>query len=113
MPRLNQVFLMGNLTRDPKLTFTPKGTAVCECGIAVNESWTGENGEKKESVCFVDFQLWSTAAETFAQHMAKGSTVMLQGRLKFEQWQKDGENRSKLIVTVESFQFLDRKPEGK
>lgn len=112
MPNLNKLFLIGNLTRDPELRYTPKGTAVVNCGIAVNEKWTDADGEKHESATFVDFTVWGKPAETFAQYTRQGSTVQLTGRLKFEAWEQDGSKRSKLIAVVEEFQFLDRKPES-
>jgi single-strand DNA-binding protein len=111
MPKLNQLFLIGNLTRDPEMRYTAKGTPVVNCGIAVNEKWTADNGEKKEEVCFVDFTLWGPPTEPFVKFSRKGSTMMLQGRLKYEKWQKDDETRSKLVLVVEAFQFLDRKPD--
>jgi single-strand DNA-binding protein len=110
MPTLNQLFLIGNLTRKPELRYTPKGTAVCNGGIAVNRRWTAENGDKKEEVCFVEFTAWAGTAETLARHTDKGSCVLIQGYLKFEQWEDDGTTRSKLFAVVESFQFLDSKP---
>ena len=113
MPTLNKVLLIGNLTRDPELRYTPKGTAVLNGGIAMNQKWKDEHGEKKESVTFVDFTCWSKPAETFAQYTRKGSMVCLEGRLQLETWEKDDEKRSKLILIVEQFQFLDRKPEEK
>lgn len=113
MPNFNQCLLIGHLTKDPEVRFTPSGKAVLNCGIAVNDNWKDANGEKQESVCFLDFTIWGTAGETFAQFTQKGSAVMLCGRLKMEMWMKDDEQRSKIIVIVDTFQFLSRKEENK
>lgn len=112
MPALNKVILIGHFTRDPELKYTGKGTALANGAIAVNRHWTGESGEKKEEVAFVDFTAWSKQAETLCQYTAKGSCVMLEGYLRYEQWEKDDEKRSKLVLVVENFQFLDYKNEA-
>ncbi|HWC60862.1 MAG TPA: single-stranded DNA-binding protein [Verrucomicrobiae bacterium] len=112
MPSFNQIILVGNLTRDPELRYTPKGKAVLNGGIAVNEHWTTETGEKKERVTFVDFTIWDRAAETFAQQTAKGAPIFLCGRLQLDSWDDAGTTRHKHTVTVETFQFLGGKPES-
>lgn len=99
------------MTRDPELKFTPKGTALCKCGIAVNRQWTTEGGEKKSEVLFLDFAIWGKMAETFAQFTSKGAAVLLAGYLRLEQWENetDQTKHQKISLNVESFQFLDRK----
>jgi single-strand DNA-binding protein len=107
MANLNKVFLIGNLTRDPELRYTPQGTAVGEFGMAINRQWKGPTGEKKEDVCFVDCQAWARAAEIISEYCKKGSSLFVEGRLKLDSWEgKDGQKRSRMRVVVENFQFL-------
>ncbi|MGH7133624.1 MAG: single-stranded DNA-binding protein [Phycisphaerales bacterium] len=105
----NQVILMGNLTRDVELKFTPSNKAVAKIGLAVNERWTTPEGEKKESVTFVDCEAWGKTAEIMGKYLAKGRPVFIVGRLKLDTWQdkESGQNRSKMKVVIESFQFVD------
>lgn len=107
MANFNKVILAGNLTRDPELRYTPKGLAICKFGIAINRNWTTETGEKKEEVTFVDIDAFGRQAETIAQYLKKGGGVMIEGRLKLDQWddKQTGQKRSKLGVIVEGFQF--------
>ena len=108
MANFNKVMLMGNLTRDPEVRYTPKGTALATIGLAVNRTWTNEAGEKKEEVTFVDVEVWGRQAETIGQYMAKGRPLFVEGRLKLDQWddKESGQKRSKLKVVCENFQFL-------
>lgn len=108
MANFNKVLLMGNLTRDPEVRYTPKGTAIATIGLAVNRTWTTEAGEKKEEVTFVDVEVWGRQAETIGQYMAKGKPIFIEGRLKLDQWddKESGQKRSKLKVVCESFQFI-------
>lgn len=107
MANLNKVFLMGNLTRDPELRYTPGGTAVCEFGLAINRSWTGKDGQKHEETCFVDCQAWARTGEVITEYCKKGRPIFVEGRLNFSSWEgKDGQKHSKLRVTVDNFQFL-------
>ena len=108
MANFNKVFLMGNLTRDPEVRYTPKGTAVATLGLAVNRVWTSENGEKKEEVTFVDVDVWGRQAETIGQYMSKGRPIFIEGRLRLDQWddKESGQKRSRLKVVCEGFQFL-------
>jgi len=108
MANFNKVLLMGNLTRDPEVRYTPKGTATATIGLAVNRTWTSEGGEKKEEVTFVDVEVWGRQAETIGQYMSKGRPIFIEGRLKLDQWddKESGQKRSKLKVVLESFQFL-------
>jgi single-strand DNA-binding protein len=107
MASLNKVFLIGNLTRDPELRYTPSGTAVASFGIAVNRTWTGQSGEKKEEVCFVDINMFGRRAEVINEYFSKGNPIFVEGRLQFNQWEtKDGQKRNTLRVVAENFQFM-------
>ena len=107
MASFNKVILMGNLTRDPELRYTPKGTAIAKIGVAVNRVWTNEAGEKKEEVTFVDVDIFGRTAENVGQYMRKGRPILIEGRLKLDQWddKQTGQKRSRLGVVLESFSF--------
>jgi single-strand DNA-binding protein len=108
MANLNRVLLIGNLTRDPEVRYTPKGTAVTEIGLAVNRVHTGEDGEKKEEVTFVDVTLWARQAEVAGQYLKKGRPVFIEGRLQLDSWddKQTGQKRSRLRVVAENLQLL-------
>ena len=107
MANFNKVLQIGNLTRDPQLSYLPSQTAVVDFGLAVNRRWTGKDGEKKEETCFVDCTSFGRQAETINKYLTKGRPVFVEGRLTFNSWTaQDGTKRSKLKVTVENFQFL-------
>ena len=108
MANFNKVILAGNLTRDPQLSNLPSGMAVCEFGIAVNRKWRPkEGGDMREEVCYVDLRAYGRTAETISQYMQKGKPLLVEGRLKYDQWEaKDGGKRSKLYVVVDNFQFI-------
>jgi single-strand DNA-binding protein len=108
MASYNKVILMGNLTRDPELRYTPKGTAVARIGLAVNRVWRTETGEQKEEVTFVDIDAFSRQAETIAQYMKKGSPILVEGRLRLHTWEdkQTSQKQSKLRVTLENFRFV-------
>lgn len=107
MASYNRVILMGNLTRDPELSYTPSSTPICKFGLATNRKWRDPNGEQREEVCFVDCTAFGKQAETFNQYMGKGRSVLVEGRLHYNQWTgQDGQKRSKLEVVVERFQFV-------
>jgi single-strand DNA-binding protein len=108
MASFNKVILIGNLTRDPELRYTPKGTAIAKIGLAVNRVWTNEAGEKKEEVTFVDVDVFGRTAENVGQYMRKGRPIMIEGRLRLDQWddKQTGQKKSKLGVVAESVQFL-------
>jgi single-strand DNA-binding protein len=114
MPNLNSVHLMGNLTRDPEVRYTPKGTAVCDISIAINRILPPEQegGERREETTYVDVTLWGKTAENAGQYLAKGRSVFIDGRLALEMWddKQTGQKRSKLKVVAESWQFLGPKP---
>src|SRR5687767_7966815 len=108
MAGFNKVILIGNLTRDPELRYTPKGTAVAKLGVAVNRQWKTDTGESREEVTFVDVDAFGRQAEVIGQYCKKGRPLMIEGRLKFETWddKQTNQKRSKLFVVLESFQFL-------
>jgi len=100
MASFNKVILLGNLTRDPEIRYTPKGSAVCDLGIAVNRQYTLENGERREEVTYVDVVLWARLAEIAAEYLKKGRPVFIEGRLQLDTWddKQSGQKRSKLRV---------------
>jgi len=113
MADYNKVLLMGNLTRDVELKFTPSNQPVANLGIAVNRRYRTKEGENREETTFVDCEAWGRTAEVMNQYLAKGKPVFIEGRLKLDQWQdKDGSNRSKLRVVIENFQFIDSRGGG-
>src|SRR5882724_1406753 len=108
MANFNKVILVGNLTRDPELRYTPKGTAIARIGVAINRTWKNDAGETKEEVTFVDIDSFGRQAETIAQYLKKGSPLLMEGRLRLDQWddKQTGQKRSRLGVVLEGFQFL-------
>lgn len=109
MPNLNKVLLMGNLTRDVEMRFTPSGTALASFGLAINRKWKNtKTNEMQEEVTFVDVEAWSKLAELCNQYLSKGKPVYIEGRLKLDTWddKQTGQKRSKMKVVVESMQFL-------
>ena len=108
MANLNKVMLIGNLTRDPEIKYTPKGSAIAELGLAINRYWTTETGEKKEETTFVDVTLWGRQAEIAKEYLSKGKPVYIEGRLQLDTWddKQTGQKRSKLRVTGEQMQLL-------
>jgi single-strand DNA-binding protein len=109
MANFNKVILAGNLTRDPEVRYTPKGTAIAKLGMAINRTWKNEAGETKEEVTFVDVDAFGRTAEVISQYLKKGRPILVEGRLKFDQWddKQTGQKRSRLGVILENFQFLD------
>lgn len=112
MSYLNRVMLIGNLTRDPEVTVTPKGTTIANFSIATNRSWTNEAGQKMDEVCFTDCDALGKTGELVGKYLKKGALCYVEGRLKLDQWtdKTTQQKRSKLKVFVENVQFLDRKP---
>ena len=107
MASFNKVILIGNLTRDPELRVTGSGLSICKLGLAVNRSYTNKDGESKDETTYVDVDAFGKQAEILAKFMQKGRPLMLEGRLKLDQWESnDGQKRSKLGVVLESFQFI-------
>lgn len=109
MANLNKVQLIGNLTRDPEVKYTPKGMAVTELGMAINRHYTPDGGERREETTFVDVTLWGKQAELAGQYLKKGRPVYIEGRLQLDSWEdkQSGQKRSKLRVVGENMQFLD------
>lgn len=108
MANFNKVYLIGNLTRDPELRVTPKGTAICQFGLAVNRQFKDESGALRDDTTFVDIEAWGKQGETISKFCTKGKPLFVEGRLKFDQWEDktSGQKRSKLKVVLEGFQFL-------
>ena len=107
MANYNRVILAGNLTRDPQLSYLPSNTPVVEFGMAINRRWKSQSGEQREDVTYVDIRAFGRQAETLNQYMNKGKPILVEGQLRFDQWEgKDGQKRSKLYVVVDNFQFL-------
>jgi single-strand DNA-binding protein len=114
MSSFNKVILMGRLTRNPELRYTPQGTAVTEIGLAINREFSAAAGaERRKEVTFVDVTLWSRAAEVVCQYLKKGSPIFIEGRLSLDTWEgPDGQKRSKLRVIAENFKFVGGRSEG-
>jgi single-strand DNA-binding protein len=111
MSNLNRVFLMGRLTRDVELTFTPRGIPVASLGVATSRVWKNEAGQKEEETTFIDVTVWGRTAEVVSQYLGKGSSVFVDGRLQLDTWddKQSGQKRSRLKVVGENVQFLDRR----
>ncbi|MCH8970062.1 MAG: single-stranded DNA-binding protein [Planctomycetes bacterium] len=112
MSSFNRVVLVGNLTRDPELRHIPSGTAVTDIGLAINDKRKDSNGNWVEETTFVDVTLWAKTAEVVCQYLKKGSSCLIEGRLKLDTWEQDGQKRQKLKVIGERMQMLDGKKGG-
>ena len=114
MAYLNKCFLIGNLTRDPELRVTPKGTAICSFGLAVNRQFRDESGTARDETTFVDIEAWGKQGELVSKYLTKGSPCMVEGRLRLDSWEDKNtqQKRSKLKVVLENVQFLGRKSDG-
>jgi single-strand DNA-binding protein len=110
MAYVNKVFLIGNLTRDPELRVTPKGTAVCQFGLAVNRQYKDESGATRDETAFIDIEAWGKQGELVSKYLQKGSLAFIEGRLRFDSWEdkQSGQKRNKLKVVLENVQFLSR-----
>lgn len=108
MANLNRVFLAGNLTRDPEVRYIPSGKAVADLQLAINRRYKTASGEDKEDTCFVSVVVWGRQAETSGEYLKKGSAVLIEGSLRYDQWESNGEKRSRLRVNADRVQFLDR-----
>lgn len=106
MASLNKVYLVGNLTRDPEIRYLPSGQPVGELRMAVNRKFRGANGEERDETCFVSVVVWGKQAETSNKYLAKGSPLLVEGRLQYEEWEKDGKKQNRLRVVAERVQFL-------
>jgi single-strand DNA-binding protein len=114
MANLNKVLLLGNVTRDPEVRYTPKGSAVCDLGVAVNRAYTTDSGEKREEVTFVDVTLWGRTAEVASEYLKKGRPVFIEGRLQMDTWddKQTGQKRTRLRVVADNMQLLGGRPGG-
>lgn len=115
MASFNKVILVGNLTRDPEVRYTPGGSAVCDIGLAVNSQWTDKRtNERKEDVTFIDVTLWGRTAEIAGEYLAKGRSVLIEGRLTMDKWddKETGQKRSKLKVVADNLHMLGSRPDG-
>lgn len=114
MASYNQVILIGNLTRDPELRVTPKGTSICQFSIAVNRTYKDESGNSKEEVNFFDIEAWGKQGETISKYMSKGRPIFVQGRLRQDTWddKTTGQKRSKIKIVLEGFQFIGSREGG-
>lgn len=107
MASFNKVIIVGNLTRDPEVRYLPTGTAVCELGVAVDDSYRGKDGQNVERTVFVDVVVWDRQAENVSKYLSKGSPLLVEGKLQLDQWEsKEGEKRNKLRVRADRVQFL-------
>jgi single-strand DNA-binding protein len=107
MANYNKIIMIGNLTRDPQMSYLPSQTPVVEFGLAVNRKWKSGDGQSREEVCFIDCRAYGKQAETLNQYVTKGQSILIEGRLQFDTWDdKQGGKRSKHRICVESFQFL-------
>ena len=108
MAYLNRVFLIGNLTRDPEIRYIPSGKAVADLRMALSRKYRTASGELKEETCYVSVVAWERQAETAGEYLKKGSAILVEGSLRYEQWEKDGEKKNMLRVNADRIQFLDR-----
>lgn len=112
MTDLNKVFLAGNLTRDPEVRHTPSGAAVCDLRMAINRRYRDQHDKDREEVVYVSVTVWGKQAENCGQYLSKGSPVLVEGRLKLDEWEKDGQKQSRLGVVGERVQFLSNRGSG-
>jgi len=106
MPSLNKVFLMGNLTKDPEIRYTPAGKAVGDLRMAVNRRFKSADGQDRDETCFVGVVVWGRQAETCGEYLHKGSPILVEGRLQYQEWEKDGQKKNTLRVVAERVQFI-------
>jgi len=106
MATLNRVFLVGNLTRDPEVRYLPSGKGVAELRMAISHKYKMATGEEREETCYVDVMVWGKQGEACGQYLSKGSPLLVEGRLQYDEWEKDGQKRSRLRVVADRTQFL-------
>ena len=106
MASLNKVFLIGNLTRDPEIRYLPSGQPVGDLRMAISRKFKSANGEERDETCYVSVTVWGKQAETCGKYLSKGQPVMIEGRLKYDEWEKDGQKHNRLSVVAERVQFL-------
>jgi single-strand DNA-binding protein len=114
MASYNKVILLGNLTRDPELRVTPRGTPICQFGLAVNRQYKDESGQLREEVNFLDIEAWGKQGEVISKYMTKGRPLFMEGRLKYDQWEDKttGQKRSRIKIVLENFQFIGSREGG-
>ncbi len=114
MANLNKVFLIGNLTRDPELRVTPRGTPICSFSLAISRNFKGEDGAKRQEVTFVEVEAWGKLGEVISKYAVKGRSLLVEGRLKSDAWEDkaSGQKRSKIKVVLEQFQFFGGRETG-
>ena len=112
MASYNRIIFMGNLTRDPQLSYLPSQTPVVEFGLASNRKWRAKDGADREDVCFIDCRAYGRIAETISKYCKKGNPLLVEGRLQLDQWEKDGQKRSRHRIFVENFTFVDSRASG-
>ena len=112
MASFNRVILVGNLTKDPELRYTPSGTAVANLRLAVNSTYKGQDGQRKEETCFITVVVWSKQAEACNQYLKKGRPVLIEGRLIYRSWEQEGKTRSTIEVRADRVQFLGSPGQG-
>jgi single-strand DNA-binding protein len=112
MASLNHVFLAGNLTRDPEVRYMPSGDPVGELQLAVSRKFKSRDGQDREETCFIGIVVWGRQADTCKEYLRKGSPVLVEGRLQYEEWEKDGQKRNRIRVRANRVQFLGRPPSG-
>lgn len=108
MANLNRVLLIGNLTRDPELRVTPKGSSICQFGLAVNRTFKDGSGQQREETTFIDVEAWGRQGEVISKYCTKGRPLFVEGRLRFDSWEDKNtqQKRSRLSVVLENFQFI-------
>ena len=112
MATMNRIFLMGNLTKDPELRYTPSGTPVASLRLAVNSTFKGQDGQRKEDVCYVTIVVWNKQAELCNQYLKKGRPILVEGRLIYRSWEQEGKTRSTLEVRADRVQFMGRREDA-
>jgi len=112
MANFNKVIMVGNLTRDPELRYTPSGSAVCEFGIATNRSYTTSDGQEHEDTCFVDVSIWGRRGEVVSEYFSKGRPILIEGRLNYDTWETPDGRQSKHTVVAYNFEFVGGRRQG-
>jgi single-strand DNA-binding protein len=113
MANLNKVILAGNLTKDPEIRYTPSGKAVGDLRMAINRSFKGQDGQVKDETCYVSVVVWDRQAQTCGEYLTRGSPVLVEGRLQYEEWEKDGQKFNRLRVVADRVQFLGSPGQGR
>jgi len=112
MANFNKVIMLGNLTRDPELRYTPSGSAVCEFGIATNRTYTTSDGQEREDTCFVDVSIWGRRGEVVSEYFSKGRPILIEGRLNYDTWETPDGRQSKHTIVAYNFEFVGGRGQG-